>query len=52
MEETLKGLIVTSGKFTADAIDFADGHSGLELINGNRLRELSRQYLDFEPVSI
>ena len=45
MKEALNGLIVTTGNFTADAIDFADGHSGLELIDGNRLRELSMAVL-------
>ena len=44
-EDADRGLVVTTGRFTADAKAFSDEHSKNELIDDSRLAELVKQYL-------
>jgi len=41
-----QGLVITTGSFTADAIQFAEENRTIEIIDGLQLAELVSQYID------
>ena len=41
-----QGVVITTGSFTADAIKFAEENSAIEIIDGNKLSDLVKQYLE------
>ena len=45
-ENANKGIVITTGSFTADAQKFADENAIIDLINDNKLAELIKQYLE------
>ena len=45
-ENANKGLVITTGLFTADAKKFADETSAIEIIDGNKLADLVKQLFE------
>jgi len=45
-ENANKGLVITTGSFTADAKKFADETSAIEIIDGNKLADLVKQLFE------
>ena len=41
-----QGVFITSGSFTEDAKKFAEENSAIEIIDGNKLADLVKQYLE------
>ena len=41
-----QGVVITTDSFTADAIKFAEENSAIEIIDGNKLADLVKQYLE------
>ena len=41
-----QGVVITTGSFTADATKFAEENSAIEIIDGNKLADLVKQYLE------